>query len=181
MANKQIKEYSQQTTIDDADKVLMQDGSTDEYKYFLISVLRAKILGPSGNGAWTTWTPSYVDVSATVGNGALSARYRQVGKTVEWEYILKFGSTTTCSGGTGVFPNFSAPVAPATRYGTNNVSALGAAMYYGAAGVFKSGVSMMYSIGINYVIYMVQGTSGAAGQAFATNDVISMGGRYEAA
>jgi hypothetical protein len=49
------------------------------------------------NAAWTTWTPTLSDV--TVGNGTVSAAYRQIGKTVFWEFRLVFGSTTSITGG----------------------------------------------------------------------------------
>jgi hypothetical protein len=49
--------------------------------------------GLKWGGAWTTWTPTYTNI--TVGNGTVSARYAQIGKTVFVEYRLTFGSTTT--------------------------------------------------------------------------------------
>ena len=44
---------------------------------------------------WQTWTPTYTNIS--VGNGTVVARYQQIGKLVNVEYRLTFGSTTTIS------------------------------------------------------------------------------------
>ena len=44
---------------------------------------------------WQTWTPTYTNIS--VGNGTVVARYQQIGKLVNVEFRLSFGSTTTIS------------------------------------------------------------------------------------
>ena len=43
MADKQIKQLNEQTSINDSDKFPLQDGSTDETKFTLLSTLRTKI------------------------------------------------------------------------------------------------------------------------------------------
>jgi hypothetical protein len=48
----------------------------------------AEATGIRWGGAWTTWTPSYTNL--TVGNGTVTARYSQVGKTVTIDYKIFF-------------------------------------------------------------------------------------------
>jgi hypothetical protein len=66
-----------------------------------VAFLRADSTASTGlkwdNDAWTTWTPTLSDI--TVGNGTVSAAYKQIGKTVFWEFRLVFGSTTSVTGG----------------------------------------------------------------------------------
>jgi hypothetical protein len=54
---------------------------------------------------WQTWTPTYTNIS--VGNGSVTARYQQIGKTVNVEYRLIFGSTTTIASGARLTPPVS--------------------------------------------------------------------------
>jgi hypothetical protein len=60
--------------------------------------------GLKWGGGWTTWTPSYTNL--TVGNGTVVSRYRQVGKMVDVYYRLTLGSTSTI----GSDPRFTLPV-----------------------------------------------------------------------
>jgi len=46
----------------------------------------------STNGAWEAWTPTTTGI--TVGNGTITARYMQIGKTVHFSYIFVLGSTS---------------------------------------------------------------------------------------
>lgn len=47
-------------------------------------------------GAWTAYTPTLTNM--TLGNGSMSARYVQIGKTVHLQIVATFGSTTSISG-----------------------------------------------------------------------------------
>lgn len=51
---------------------------------------------------WQAWTPTYTNI--TVGNGTVSARYQQIGKLVNVEYRLIFGSTTTIASPARISP-----------------------------------------------------------------------------
>jgi hypothetical protein len=48
------------------------------------------------NGTWTNYTPTWTNI--TVGNGAVTARYMQIGKIVFINLGITFGSTTSVSG-----------------------------------------------------------------------------------
>lgn len=65
----------------------------------------------SGTGtgwAWSAWTPTWSNL--TVGNGTVTARYIQVGKTVFFRLYIVFGNTSAVTGDV----QFSPPVAPTT-------------------------------------------------------------------
>lgn len=62
--------------------------------------------------AWTAWTPTWTNLS--VGNGTVTAKYRQIGKLVFCRITIVFGSTTSISGGV----SFSLPVTRAANAGT---------------------------------------------------------------
>jgi hypothetical protein len=54
-------------------------------------------------GDWTTWTPTLNNL--TLGNGTVTARYRQIGKTIEAYFKFTLGSTSAVGSG----PTFSLP------------------------------------------------------------------------
>lgn len=76
--------------------------------------------------AYSSWTPTWTNL--TVGNGTVTAVYKQVGKTVRGRIAIVFGSTTSISGDV----SFDLPVTRAAMAGTNNVSPLGCARFYDA-------------------------------------------------
>lgn len=51
----------------------------------------------SATGAWTPYTPSWTasSVNPAIGNGTITGRYRQVGKTIDVAVSIVMGSTTT--------------------------------------------------------------------------------------
>jgi hypothetical protein len=53
---------------------------------------------------WQTWSPTYSNL--TIGNGTVTARYQQIGKTVNVFWRLVFGSTTTFT----AYPQIGLPV-----------------------------------------------------------------------
>jgi hypothetical protein len=63
---------------------------------------------------WQTWTPTYTRL--TIGNGTVTARYQQIGKTINFVWSLTWGSTTSVTN----YPIVSAPVSgfiTGTQYG----------------------------------------------------------------
>jgi hypothetical protein len=59
-------------------------------------------------GVWQDWTPTLTGF--VLGAGIVSTRYTQIGKTVSFEFSIKFANDTYISGGT---PTFTLPIAPA--------------------------------------------------------------------
>ncbi len=60
--------------------------------------------GTGSSWAWQTWTPT--TTSMTLGNGTITAKYRQIGKTVTGILIFTLGSTSAVSSN----PTFTLPV-----------------------------------------------------------------------
>jgi len=89
-------------------------------------------------GVWASYTPvwSSSGTAPAIGNGTISGRWVQVGKTVSVKISLLFGTTSTY--GTGGY-SISLPVAAATSVGSvgagylNDVSAGGGGHYNGIA------------------------------------------------
>jgi len=48
-------------------------------------------------GAWQSWTPTWTNF--TLGNGTLTAKYAQIGKTIFYRFYVTLGSTSSVSGG----------------------------------------------------------------------------------
>jgi hypothetical protein len=72
---------------------LVPDGTTERFR-----IDSAGLITGAGTslGAWTTWTPTTTGI--TLGNGTISARYVQFGKTVHFSYLFNLGSTSAVSG-----------------------------------------------------------------------------------
>jgi hypothetical protein len=56
---------------------------------------------------WTAWTPTLTGI--VIGNGNVSAKYQQIGKTIIFNLRLEYGSTSSITGRV----SFSLPVTPA--------------------------------------------------------------------
>lgn len=61
-------------------------------------------------GAWDTWTPTLTNL--TLGNGTLTAKYKKIGKTIHFKFILTLGSTSSV----GTNPYFTLPETAASDY-----------------------------------------------------------------
>ena len=70
----------------------------------ILTANSAQADGVEWGGAWTTWTPTWTNL--TVGNGGQTARYVQLGKAVFFWLKLEFGSTTSITGE----PRFTYPI-----------------------------------------------------------------------
>ena len=147
------------------------------------SLPNAKLATGAGEpgGAWTSWTPTWTNL--TVGNGTLTARYTQVGKTIRFRIALVFGSTTSISGAV----SHSLPATAATHAGSLPINGYGSLLDSGIAAF------PVYLVLTNTTTASVR-TSTASGTytgitiisatipfTFSTNDEISITGEYEAA
>lgn len=56
-------------------------------------------------GAWTAFTPSWTGSGSnpSIGNGVLTGKYVQLGKTLHFRVYLQYGSTSTAGSGTWRF------------------------------------------------------------------------------
>lgn len=77
-------------------------------------------------GAWQDYTPSITagGGSPTVGNGTITGKYIQIGKTVFFYVELEWGSTTSFGSGT---VSISLPVEAASFIGTAGIAHIGSA------------------------------------------------------
>lgn len=87
-------------------------------------------------GAWVTYTPVVTATSFTIGNGAITGRYREVNGTVTWEVRIDAGTTTNWG------PSGSSGFAIDTPPGYQMPSDLGRAILharvqYGAANTYE--------------------------------------------
>jgi hypothetical protein len=145
--------------------------------------------GPTGASAsdltaWTSYTPTWTSDSSTpsIGNGSLTGRYKQIGKTVFFNLKLVYGSSTT--GGAGAWM-FGLPV---TAYDAN---------YQFAASILNNGLAWYGAIGngsyknsTSYFTLITQNDTattvwGGVGQIapfnFGTGDTMTVSGSYEVA
>lgn len=64
--------------------------------------------------AWQTWVPMLTNL--TLGNGTVLAKYRQVGRTVDFRFRLVLGSTSAV----GTDPKFTLPTTPSADFPTSD-------------------------------------------------------------
>lgn len=50
--------------------------------------------------AWTSWTPTLTGI--TLGNGTITSRYLQIGKTVHFSFIFTLGTTSAITGAVSI-------------------------------------------------------------------------------
>lgn len=80
-------------------------------------------------GAWTSWTPTYTNL--TVGNGTHASKYSQIGKTVTARVDFTFGTTSSMGSGIVTFtlPVTAASLGTSTRIGQGLAINSGTAEY----------------------------------------------------
>lgn len=146
-----------------------------------------EMLSTGSDWAWDSWTPTLANL--TLGNGTLTARYKQVGKTVFYRFVFTLGSTSAV--GTG--PTFTLPTSPKTiggsgsgsikvgdsHYEDNGVSSVEGMVYMSAASPTSTVTLVTLNSGGTYV----QGAtvSATAPFTFGTGDEIRASGFYEVA
>jgi hypothetical protein len=135
----------------------------------------AQATGLKWAGAWTTWTPTLDSMS--LGNGTVTARYVQIGKTIDFSFKFVLGSTSTIS----TNPRFTLPTTP---LGLNNINFT--VQYYDDNSGAKYIASAYGLPGFPTSLYLTTGNSGAISFAsattpitWATSDIIFVTGSYE--
>lgn len=129
------------------------------------------------SGAWTAYTPTLTNF--TLGNGTMSARYVQIGKTVHFSITITFGSTSTFGTGWAVTTPVPMQAAGEWRFGVGMKDASAAAQWQGACyGVSGSNISVA-TLGANGAITV--GLTSTNPFTWTTSDVLTVHGTYEAA
>jgi hypothetical protein len=126
--------------------------------------------GASSSGAWTTFTPTIAQL--TVGNGTLSAAYRQDGKTVFVRICFTMGTTSSVTGNM----DFTVPVAEKSGV----MQALSSSAYDVSAGVLYGGGATV-GAAAGKIHAAILGTFGATYPfTWANGDRFCIEGVYEA-
>lgn len=137
-------------------------------------------------GAWTTWSPTWSTL--TVGNGTVTGRYLQVGKTVFYRLSAVWGGTTSLAAGTDTF---TLPVTAATYPGTAATVSIGNTIYYDTSATewYYGFVFWASTTTADFSQYMLASTTAVTADGlnattpatWATGDQFNFSGSYEAA
>lgn len=128
--------------------------------------------------AWSTWTPILTNL--TLGSGTVTARYRTVGKTMDWRFKFVYGAGSAV----GTAPRFTLPGTPHSSYAaTEDILGWGTLLDSGTAN-YAALVRLVS--GTTAEIFRETDTSHAtitstAPFTWTTNDVLSVGGTIELA
>lgn len=193
MANVKITDLTEDATPADGDWVETVDISAGASKkvtrtnFFLNPPLGAGSVDPedlvAGTGtdwAWQTWTPTLANL--TLGNGAVVAKYIQIGKTVHFKFKFTLGSTSAV----GTSPTFTPPVTAAAAESERGqfiatYQDTGASLIYGYGFLATTGTVGMYAFNSAGTYVSGSGVTATVPITFATTDVIMVAGTYEAA
>lgn len=150
------------------------------------AVTNAKLSTTAGQpgGSWSTWTPTWSNL--TIGNAVVTARYRQIGKTVEGYIKVVFGSTSVM----GASPTFTAPVTAASQYGSGAYNFIGIG-YAEDAGVAALNCGAAFNASTSAISILTMNTAGTYGNwvpfgasvplAWNNGDFFNLTFEYEAA
>jgi hypothetical protein len=156
------------TAITDADIASLATAQTLTNKTLIAPVASGSLAG--FGGAWTAWTPTLANL--TLGNGALTAAYIQVGKTVHWRMSLVVGSTTVV-GTNATLTVPVAEVASSIQSGAAHMyDASAASLFYGSSRINSGVIAFISAGGVMSAVIPFTWT---------TSDQLSAGGTYEAA
>lgn len=148
------------------------------------------LTGTGTSWAWTSYTPTWTasSVNPAIGNGTITGRYKQIGKTVFFKVVMQTGTTSTY--GTGSY-RFSLPVTSATVTSPEDIMPIGRgkADRLGTANmpfdvVMRTGVSTYVEL---FYISAVGASSAftnignSSPYTWSTSDKFVFGGTYEAA
>lgn len=189
MAQEQIKQQNEETTVVSGDWFLMQKASTDETVKVDAgnivpdgTVVPNKLMATTGSSwAWQSWTPTWTNL--TVGNGTVNAKYVQTGKTVIVRVSVTFGSTTSISGNV----TSSYPVTPISNYTVfhhigNTTCNDNHATIYGGYATFETTSLIRYFAGLTNGTYLgLTNLASTVPFTWATGDIFSAEFVYEAA
>ena len=130
-------------------------------------------------GAWTTYTSTLSGTGWAIGDGTITAKYAQIGKTVHFRTSATFGSTSTY--GASAAPRLSLPVANAANLTINGkaiVNRAGAVYYMWHANGLTSTTVQPFMTDANGLVSNPTATSPFT---WVAGDVLTIVGSYEAA
>lgn len=146
-----------------------------------VAITSAQLVPAAWLAAWTSWSPTLTNM--TQGNGTITAKFVQLGKTVHWRFKFVLGSTSAM--GTG--PTFSLPVALHADYAASAQEILGNGVARDA-GVAGYNCQVYVASSTTAVISRIGGSgsadvniTAAAPFVWGSGDVLTAAGTYEAA
>lgn len=142
---------------------------------------QALVTGTGSGWAWQTWSPTYANL--TVGNGTVTSKYIQIGKSVFFIYKIIFGTTSSM----GTNPTISFPVTTNASYISNDM--LGNGFANTSTSNNPLWVQWVSSTTFNPTVFQATGTYVASQTLFtsaipgtwANGSQLTMQGFYEAA
>ena len=172
---------TQHSDLNDAVEALQAKVGADSSA--VTSSLDYKVAQLEGQGAWTSFTPTWINL--TQGNGTVVyAKYSQINKTVHFAVNFIWGSTTSLSGHWGM----QLPVTAAHQQSLGLNSALlsdwGTTVYWGKSFLANTTDLYFYSdkvLSSNYVYYEAVSATAPFTWTGTVSDAITFQGTYEAA
>jgi hypothetical protein len=142
----------------------------------VLTAASGEATGLKYTGAWTSYTPTLTNL--TLGNGALTAKWRQIGKMVDVRFTFQLGSTSAV----GNDPTFTLPV-------TSVVTSIPFNSYFQDAGTatyvgflnLGSTTATFYSSNSNGVYTTYSGVGSGSPFTWTTNDFLQVLFSYEVA
>lgn len=133
-------------------------------------------------GSWTSWTPTFSNF--TIGNGTVSGRYQQIGKTVHFRLAVTLGSTSSM--GTG--PTFTLPVTASSNYspvgdviGAAEITDTGTANIIGLSSWASTTTAALYVQGTGGTYANINTPTSTVPMVWTNGDAFFVNGSYEAA
>jgi hypothetical protein len=148
-----------------------------------VSVTTAQLVPAATIAAWTSWTPTFSNF--TLGNGTVTAKYVQLGKTTQWYLKVVLGSTSVVSGQI----TFTLPAATSSTYSSASADfmASGWILDSGTAN-FACMVGWNTSTTVTLAVWNAAGTyvtyngvTNLIPMTWTTSDAFALAGTYEAA
>jgi hypothetical protein len=142
----------------------------------VLSADSAEVTGLKYTGDWTSYTPTLTNL--TLGNGALTARWRQIGKIVDVRFTFQLGSTSAV----GNDPTFTLPKTSVVTSIPFNAyfQDAGTATYVGFLNL-GSTTATFYSSNSNGVYTTYSGVGSGSPFTWTTNDFLQVLFSYEVA
>lgn len=114
-----ISTLPQDTSPTGDDYTVTVDTGSGQTKKVLLSDLITLIYDNYPATGWSTWTPSWNNL--TVGSGVVTAKYIKVGRVVTGYIKFAYGSGSSV----GSNPTFTAPITAASQYGSGDHNFIG--------------------------------------------------------
>lgn len=136
--------------------------------------------GTGSSWAWQSWAPTYNNIS--VGNGTVTAKYIQIGKTVHFRWTLECGTTTTIANGATI----TVPVtANSELVASGGTPAIAHVLWNDSGGMFGGKGLLTTTAQLDLWFYNYAGSAGQMYTTFptaeGTGDSLHVAGTYEAA